>query len=556
MSDDLSPASLEGYVPFPQERIDRYRDAGYWRDLTFHELLDQRADETPEKVAVTGPNRELTYAELAKRSRSLATALNANDVTAGERVIFQLPNSVEFLEAFFGCSRVGAIPVQALPRHREAEVRHLLDNFDTTAYLTAGDRYEMGFDFVSLVDNIESEYPHLETLIGVADDANSLPGGWEDFDSLCETTPDDERLDSLEISPTEPGVMLLSGGTTGMPKGIPRTHNDYLYQWEHMADVAGVDSDWVAFPSVPIGHNASLNCIVGAAIWEGATVAVEPTLKPEALMDLIEREGGMYSLFIPTQLIDILEHPDLDEYDLSSLEVIISGGQKVLPHVVRDSVDAWDVGFCNIFGMAEGPLICTRPEDDVDIQAETVGRPISDGAEVRIVGFDREETVPQGETGELSVRGPGYFTGYFRNDEENADNFDDDGWLYTEDVLSHREDGNYAVFGRIKNTIIRGGENIYAPGVEDIVAEHPDIANVAIVAMPDERLGERPCAFVELTEDATPLTLDDLTEFLEERGVAVFKRPERLEVMRDLPRTEVGKLDKKRLEELAAENAN
>lgn len=556
MSDDFSPESLEGYVPFPEERIDRYRDAGYWRDLTFHEVLDRRADETPEQIAVTGPNRELSYAELAKRSRNLATALDANDVTAGERVVFQLPNSVEFLEAFFGCSRVGAIPVQALPRHREAEVRHLLDHFDATVYLTAGNRYKMGFDFVSLVDDLESEYPHLETLIGVTDDASSLPDGWEDFDSLCETTSDNERLDSLEISPTEPGVMLLSGGTTGMPKGIPRTHNDYLYQWEHMADVAGVDSDWVAFPSVPIGHNASLNCIVGAAIWEGATVAVEPTLKPEALMDLIEREGGMYSLFIPTQLIDILEHPDRDEYDLSSLEVIISGGQKVPPHVVRDSVDAWDVGFCNIFGMAEGPLICTRPEDDVDIQAETVGRPISDGAEVRIVDLDREKPVPQGETGELSVRGPGYFTGYFRNDEENAENFDDDGWFYTEDVLSHREDGNYAVFGRIKNTIIRGGENIYAPGVEDIVAEHPDIANVAIVAMPDERLGERPCAFVELTEDATPLTLDDLTEFLEERGVAVFKRPERLEVMRELPRTEVGKLDKKRLEELAAENGN
>jgi len=553
MSTDRSSASLDGYVPFSDRRVREYRDAGHWRDLTFHDVLDARADETPDAVAVTGPHRELTYAALVDRTRRLASALRERDIEPGERVVFHLPNAVEFVEAFFACSRIGAIPVQALPRHREAEVRHLFDHFDATAYVTAGDRYEMGFDFVSLVTDIADEYPHLDTLVAVADDPAALPDGWDDFDALCETPVDTDALDAVDVDPTDPGVMLLSGGTTGMPKGIPRTHNDYVFQWEHMADVAGVEDDWVAFPSVPIGHNASLNCIVGAAFWTGATVAVEPTLKPEALMDLIEREGGTYSLPMPTQLIDILDHPARDDYDLSSLEVLVSGGQKVPPRVVRDAVDAWDVGFCNIFGMAEGPLICSRPDDPVDVQAETVGRPISDAAEVRIVDLDRESEVPRGETGELSVRGPGYFTGYFRNEEENAENFDDDGWFYTEDVLAHREDGNYEVFGRLKDTIIRGGENIYAPGVEDVLVEHPKVGNVALVAIPDERLGERPMAYVELADGAESLALDELTDFLDDRGVAVFKRPERLEVMRSLPRTEVGKIDKKHLEELAAE---
>ena len=555
MNQSHSPSSREGYVPFPDDRIAAYRNAGYWRDLTFHDVLDDRVTEDPTSVAVVGPRRELTYETLADRSRRLASALLQQGVERDERVVFQLPNSIEFLEAFFACSRIGAIPVQALPRHREAEVRHLVDHFDATAYVTAGDRYEMGFDFVGLVDDFADEYPALDTLVAAANAPDTLPDGWLDFDALCETTVDDDALAAVDVDPTDPGVMLLSGGTTGMPKGIPRTHNDYVFQWEHMADVVSIDEDWVAFPSTPIGHNASLNCVVGTAIWTGATVAVEPTLKPAALMDLIEREGGTYSLLIPTQLIDILNHSERDDYDLSSLEVLVSGGQKVPPQVVRDSVKAWDVGFCNIFGMAEGPLICTRPDDPIDVQAETVGRPIADAAELRIVDLDREREVPRGSTGELAVRGPGFFTGYFRNDEENAENFDDDGWFYTEDVLAHREDGNYAVFGRIKNTIIRGGENIYAPAIEDIVAEHPAVGNVAIVAMPDERLGERPCAFVELADGVDSLTLDELSAFLEAEGVAVFKRPERLELMPELPRTEVGKIDKKRLEELAERNA-
>ncbi|QLG61261.1 (2,3-dihydroxybenzoyl)adenylate synthase [Halorarum salinum] len=555
MGANRDPASLEGYRPFPEERTAAYRDEGYWRDTTFHGLVDDRAATTPDATAVVGPDRELTYAELASNSRSLADALRARGVAPNERVLFQLPNCVEFLEAFFACSRLGAIPVMALPRHREAEVRHLLDLFDATAYVTAGDRYDMGFDFVGLVDDLTGEFAHLETHVAVTESGDGLPDGWLDFATLREE-PTEGGVDGVDVAPTDPGVMLLSGGTTGMPKGIPRTHNDYLFQWEHMAAAAGVEDDWVAFPSVPIGHNASLNCIVGAAFWAGATVAVEPVLKPGALLELIERVGGTYSLPIPTQLIDLLEHPDVDEYDLSSLEVLVSGGQKVPPRVVRECVDRWDVGFCNIFGMAEGPLVCSRPDDDVEVQAETVGRPIADAAEVRVVDMDREAEVPDGTTGELSVRGPGYFTGYFRNEEENEENFDDDGWFYTEDVLARREDGNYQVFGRIKDTIIRGGENIYAPGVEDVVAEHPSVANVAVVAMPDDRLGERPCAFVELAEGVESLTLDELTEFLAERGMAVFKRPERLEVRSQLPRTGVGKLDKKLLEERIAEETD
>ncbi len=541
---DRPTDSLDGYVPFPDDRREAYRAQGHWRDLTFHDVLDRAADASPSKTAVIGPHRDVSYITLAENSRRIAAGLMDLGIQANERVILQLPNCTEFLEVFFACSRVGAIPVTVLPRHREAEVRHVIDLMDAVAYVTNGDRYEMGFDYTGLIDDLRDESPTLDHTIAVGEPAGSE---WVDFDSLREQ-PTAESGGSVD--PSAPGVMLLSGGTTGMPKGIPRTHNDYVFQWEHMADVAGVSQDWVAFPSVPIGHNASLCCVVGAAIWRGATLALEPELKPEALMALIEAVGGNYSLPMPTQILDILEHPNRDAYDLSSLKVLVSGGQKVPPRAVYESVDRWGVGFCNIFGMAEGPLICTRPDDDVDVQATTVGRPIAPAAdELLVVDFDRESALPAGETGELAVRGPGFFTGYFRNAQENDENVDEDGWFYTEDILAQRSDGNYEVYGRIKDTIIRGGETIYAPGVEDQLVEHPKVANIAVVGKPDDRLGQRPFAFVEPPDGSEPPSLDELQDFLAERGMAVFKRPEELSVLSDLPRTGVGKIDKAALEE-------
>ncbi len=554
----IDTASLDGYVPFDAERQQTYIDAGYWQNITLHDVIDRHAEEIPDNTALVGPRRELTYAELAANSRRIATYLVGElGLRPNERIVLQLPNCTEFLEAFIACSRIGVIPVMVLPRHRSAEANHVVGLTDARAYIVDHDRYSPRFDFVGLAEDVRDSHTPLEHLVALTDNKTTSANGCVTFSDMRDKRWLDEYGDvvsEVDVDPSKPGVMLLSGGTTGLPKAIPRTHNDYVFQWKRMADTAGVEDDWVAFPSVPIGHNASLNCIVGAALWKGATVAVESELKPDTLMAFIERVGGNYTLPMPTQILDILEHSELDQYDLSSLKVLVSGGQKVPPRVVEEAVDRWDVGFCNIFGMAEGPLICSHPDDDVEIQANTVGRPIAPEAdEIRIVKNDRETEVPTGEAGELAVRGPGYFTGYFRNKEENAENFSDDGWFFTEDVLARRDDGNLEVYGRIKDTIIRGGENIYAPGVEDELVEHQKIANAALIGIPDDRLGERPAAFVELTDDAADLSLEDVSSFLEERGIAVFKRPEYLEVLESLPRTEVGKIEKQALKDRIAD---
>lgn len=554
-------SALEGYVPFPDDRAGRYVDEGHWRNLRFHDVLDDRAAENGDDAAVIDHRRELTYAELAENSERVAGFLHG-ELGLGplDRVVFQLPNRAEFLEALFACSRIGAIPVMMLPRHREAEVEHIVDLTDAKALVTV-DETAGGYDFVGVADDVAADSESLEHLVAVTGGEDPLPDGWDDFNEVLADgryDGDDSDVEAIEVNPHDPGVFLLSGGTTGLPKPIPRTHNDYVFQWRKIAEEMGIRGEWTGFASVPAAHNASLVVVLGPAIWVGATVGLEPRLKPEALMELIERTDGTWSLPIPTQLIDILDHPAADDYDLSSLELLVSGGQKVPPRVVYDAVERWDVEFGNVFGMAEGPIIITRPGDDVDLQAHTVGYPVAPEAdEVRLVDTtDRDREVPPGEKGELSVRGPGYFTGYFRNPEENAANFDDEGWFYTEDVLMESENGYYEVHGRLKDTIIRGGENIYAPGVEDELIEHPRISNVAVVGKRDERLGERPLAFLELADEGKEITVEELSEWLDDRGMAVFKHPEFVRIVENLPRTEVQKIDKQALRErLRAEAA-
>ncbi|MEF8782511.1 MAG: AMP-binding protein [Haloarculaceae archaeon] len=550
-----STADIDGYVPFSDDRIRRYLDAGYWRNLTFHDVVDRVADETPDWPAVTGPERTLSYGDLAERSRQIAAGLRALGLGPDGLVTIQLPNCVEFVEAFIACSRVGAAPALVLPRHRERELRHILELTDSRAVVTDAGRYDLGFDYAGLVDEVAGDYDHLRHRIGVTADGSAPPSGWQDLSALRadgaaavdETDADGSVVDAggtdpadVEINPCNPGLLMLSGGTSGLPKAIPRTHNDYLYLWEHIAAAMGVEKEWSLVAGLPVPHSFAFGYVMGPALWTGAEMVVEPTLKPGPLVETIDRVDGDLTTLIPKQLIDFLD-ADADGR-LSTLEVVCSGGQKVPPEITRQVVGRWGAGFCHVFGMGEGAQIITRPDDPVDVQAETVGRPVGPGDEARIV--DDGADLPTGELGELAVRGPGVFTGYLRNPGANAEDFDADGWFYTGDVLAQREDGNYEVYGRLDDTINRAGETIYAAAVEDALVEHPKVAKAAVVDVPDPELGERVGAAVELTAGAEDLTVEEVQAFFKQEGHAVYRRPERLEVLDSLPETQVGKIDR------------
>lgn len=547
-------ADVGGYEPFPDERIRRYLDAGYWRNLTFHDVVDRAAAETPDRPAVTGPERSLTYAELAAASERIAAGLRALGLGPDDLLAIQLPNCVEFVEVFLACSRVGAAPALVLPRHRERELRHVLDLTDSVAVVTDAGRYDLGFDYAGLVEAVAGDYDHLAHRVAVTADGSAPPAGWQDLSALradgagAVDGPDGESdLDGVTVNPCNPGLLMLSGGTSGLPKAIPRTHNDYVYLWEHIARSMGVESDWSLVAGLPVPHSFAFGYVMGAGLWAGAEVVVEPTLKPGPVVDAIDRTGGDLTTLIPKQLVDFLD-ADADGR-LATLEVVCSGGQKVPPEITRRVVDRWDVGFCHVFGMGEGAQIITRPDDPLEVQAETVGRPVGPGDEVRVLAEDGHEA-PDGEPGELAVRGPGVFTGYLRNPGANAADFDDEGWFHTGDVLARRPDGNYEVYGRLDDTINRAGETIYAPAVEDALVEHPAVETAAVVGVPDPELGERVGAAVELAEGVEDLTVAEVQRFFEEEGHAVYRRPERLVVLDSLPETQVGKIDRGGVESL------
>jgi non-ribosomal peptide synthetase component E (peptide arylation enzyme) len=535
-------ADIEGYVPFPDERIENYVEAGHWEGLTFHGVVDRVADETPDKRAIVGPDREVTYGDLAANSRRLAGAFRALSLDPDDMVTFQLPNCIEFVEAFLACSRLGVVPAFVLPRHREQELRHVVDLTESRAVVTVGNR-EKGFDYVGLVDRIADDYDHLEARVAVTADGTDAPAGWHDFGAMRDQG---EEVAGDDVNPCNPGLLMLSGGTSGLPKAIPRTHNDYVYLWKHIAREMGVDADWTLVAGLPIPHSFAFGYVLGAALWAGASVAVDPALKPDSLIRLVDRVDGDVITLVPKQLGDFLD-ADADG-TLSTLRVVCSGGQKVPPELVRRVADRWNAGFCNVFGMGEGPQVITRPDDPLDVQATTVGRPLGPGEELRIVDDGAE--VPRGDLGELVVRGPGVFTGYLRNEDANAKSFDEGGWFHTGDVFSRRHDGTYEVWGRLDDTINRAGETIHAPAVEDVLVEHPKVAAAAVVGVPDESLGERVGAAVELREGVDALTLDEVTAFFEDRGLAVFRRPERLVVVETLPETDVGKIDRGAVEGL------
>lgn len=544
----------ERLVSIPEYRRRKYTDAGYWQDLLFHELLDRTAGSAPERTAVIGPDRSITYGELRARTLSIARYLVSDlGLGSGDRIAVQLPNCLEYVETVLACSRVGVVPVLVLPRHRQTEIDHVLELTEAKAVLTHCDRYLPAADQVDLIEDVVAESPDEIKRIVVCGDPSTAPSGWIPFADLRAPEPAvPDSADPLEA--TDPGLMLLSGGTTGLPKAIPRTHNDYIFHWKHLAEVVGFESEWTAIPGVPIEHSFANAWVVGPSLWAGATLGLEPQLSPQALLELADRTDAEFLILVPTQLVDIFDDEALAHYDLPALEVVASGGQNVSNWLVEESIDRWDVGFCQAFGMGEGVQISTRPADDPEVQAETVGVPVApEATQLRLVD-PSTRTDTESDTGELAVRGPGLFPEYFCNEQATERSFDEDGWFYTGDLFTRRSDGNYVVRGRIEETINRAGEIIYAVSVEEELIQHPAIKNVALIGVPDERLGEYPCAVVELVDEQESLELEAVTEFLAERGIAVFKRPEQLVVLDQLPQTSVGKIDKMTIKDLIGDN--
>jgi 2,3-dihydroxybenzoate-AMP ligase len=409
------------------------------------------------------------------------------------------------------------------------------------------------FDFAAMAREVMETHPELEFCLvqGAPEDAfaDEIPGRFVRLEELLSGPPKTaaSALTQIPIDPTDPAVFLLSGGTTGIPKLIPRTHNDYLYNSKLAASVCEISEGDVLLDVLPIGHNLPLACPgMQGFLLSGGTVVLSTSVRPADVFALIARHGVTHIHVVPALLIRWIDDPSIGEYDLSSVRIIQSGGQRLQPEVRARAEKALPGCFIQEnFGMAEGLIMFVRSADPDDVRRETCGRAVCPDDEVLLVDEDGVE-VPDGSVGELIVRGPYTLRGYFRSPEHNARAFSPEGFYRSGDLLRRMPSGNFVVEGRRKDLINRGGEKISAEEVENLILAHPAVLNVACVPYPDAVLGERMCACVVLRPGAS-LGFEELVAFLSDFGIAKFKLPERLEILDSLPLSGFGKVSKKDL---------
>jgi 2,3-dihydroxybenzoate-AMP ligase len=534
---------LAGVVPFPPDYAARYRAAGYWEDRSLREEFGAMFARFSERLALIDGERTFTYADINRLSTNCALNLLELGLKPLDRVVVALPNVAEFVIFYFALQKIGAIPIAALVTHRFAEISQFAELSGATTVVTP-DR-SRDFDYTAMVARIQAVTPALKHAIVLGD----APAGSASLVDLIErpATLARHELESIVIDPTDPAVFQLSGGTTGIPKLIPRTHNDYAYNSKVAAEVCDVDEDGVLLVVLPIAHNLPLACPgIQGFMFNGARVVISASTKPEDMFAQIQRHKVTHLKVVPALLIRLLNDPNIGKFDLSSLKTIQSGGQRLQPEVRLLSRKLIPSAFIQEnFGMSEGLLMFVRRNDPEDVRLETVGRPVCKDDEVRLLDDD-DNIVTPGDVGELCCRGPYTLRGYYGVPEYNARQFTPDGFYRSGDLMRQHPSGNYMVEGRKKDLINRGGEKISAEEIENLILSHPAVKNVACIAVPDPDLGERMCACIIL-RDGMSITFDELKRFLVGKEIAKYKLPERMEIMSDFPLSTFGKVSKKDL---------
>lgn len=525
---------------WPAAYAERYRAKGYWEGRTLGERLRDRGGAYADRTALVDGARRWTYAELDAQVDRFAHGLHGLGIRRGDRVVVQLPNIAEFVHVWFALLRIGAVPVHALPGHRRAEIAHLVRLAGAVAYVVP-DRHQR-FDYRELASEVLTEHG-CGSLAHVV--VSGEPGAHTRLADLG--ARDAGPYDDPAVAASDLAILLLSGGTTGLPKLIPRTHDDYAYNARSGADACGLDSDSVYLAVLPIAFNFTLACpgVLGTLLV-GGTVVLAPSPAPETAFALIERERVTITAINPPLVPHWFDEFAATRPDLSSLAVLQVGSARLSDDLARRIEPTLGVRLQQVFGMAEGLLNYTGLDDPDELITTTQGRPGSPADEILIVD-DAGVPVPPGEPGELLTRGPYTLRGYYRAPEHNSVAFTPDGFYRTGDVVRQLPSGHLVVVGRVKDQINRGGEKIAATEVEGHMSAHPGIAVAALVGLPDEQWGERPVAFVVRRPGQDAPSVRGLAAFLRERGLAAYKLPDEVVVIDTMPLTPVGKIDKKAL---------
>lgn len=528
---------LPGCTPWSEDEVRRYRAAGYWTEELLGDLLARGLAQDATRVALVSDAERVTYAELHARVERVAAGLQSLGIGPGDRLVVQLPNSVDFVAVSLALFRLGALPVFALPAHRRHEIVALCAHAEAVAYIMPG--VHAGFDYDELAAEVRAHVPHVAHVLSTGAGGHATP-----LASLL----DAPAARYPRVDPGEVAFFLLSGGTTGTPKLIPRTHRDYAYQLRRTAATLEFERDPVYLAALPVAHNAALGCpgLLGT-LRAGGKVVLASNPSPGEVFPLIEREGVRLTTLMPSILKLWVELAEFLPADLSRVLFQV-GGAWLDPEVARLVHTRLHARLTHWFGMAEGFLSHTRLDDPPEVVAHTTGRPLCEADERRVVD-EADQPVAAGDVGELLVRGPYTLRGYYRADDYNRVTFTPDGFLRTGDLVRLTPRGDMVMEGRIKDVINRGGEKVSAGELEQQLLGHPDVRQAAVVALPDPVMVEKTCAFV--VPGAQAPSLVELRRFLSATGLAEFKLPDQLELVAELPYTSLGKVNKRELRERA-----
>jgi cyclohexanecarboxylate-CoA ligase len=526
------------------KRDETFREAGYWLDKTVDQLLTEAVAKAPNKVSIVADRadreqvRRLTYKELDDLANRAATSLLRLGVGRGDVVTVQLPNWWEFVVTAFACSKIGAVMNPVMPILRERELTYILKFCNAKVFIVP--KTYRGFDYAAMAQGMRGELPDLKQIIVVDGESESS------FErALLAAEPG--KLPS-GVGPDDMSVLMFTSGTTGEPKGVMHTSNSLIACCKALTTRFGLDSSDVLLVASPVGHMTGYAAIVLLSVYLGGTMILQDVWEAKHGVNLMSGEGVTYTAASTPFLSDICEAVKAGAPRPKSLRSFLCGGAPIPSVLIERAAKELDLKVCSLWGMTEilsGTL--TEPSRAAEKSASTDGRP-QDGMEVRIVDFGGNP-LPAGESGRLLVRGSQMFKGYYKRPDLEA--FDAEGWFDSGDLAYMDREGYIRISGRVKDILIRGGENVPVVEIENLLYKHPAVAAVAVVGYPDSRLGERGCAFIVARPGST-IDLTAVQDYLRDAKMAKQFWPERVEVVAELPRTASGKIQKFRLKEIAA----
>lgn len=534
---------LPGVVYTPPAQAERYLREGAWRPTTIGNALQQVARENPQRTAYVCDDRRISFAEVDEKSSRLAAGLRILGLRPGDRAIFQMGTGIETALALFGCFKAGVLPVCTIPQYRSMEISALAHATRPSAFFVQAD-VSPNFDQVGFAAEMADAHhmPHL--LVGGADTGSR----GRSIESLITQHP--AQAPQEEWNYCDVAALQLSGGSTGVPKVIPRYHGEYLAHTRAWCDHFGCEEGDVGIWALPMLHNAGMMFSLLRSVLYGATTVLMPKWDVARFFALLERERVQHAFTIGPHAPSIAGYPGAANHDLSSLQLTLTliGAEPIERGTAQPAT--------NMYGITEGLVLAGAPQFPPAIRHGSIGTVCWEHDEVRVLEPGTETEVPFGESGELCFRGPSSLRGYYAAPEITAASMTSDGFFRTADMVRASREGPLTIYhfeGRMRDNINRGGEKFGTEDIELLLARHPQIADGKVVAMPDPIYGEKACAYLIPRNGAALPSVPELAAFLVSHGLAKYKCPERIEAVTTFPITRVGKLDRQQMRQAIAE---